>query len=174
MKSVFFAAFFLSLLTLELGAQSPAHRELETLKAQRDKAFETATKPIQEKYLIALEALLQRTIQSGNVDAAASMKAELESAQGVLSPAYVVGVWKLVGPDGRSAVLIFEPQGKSFYINSDGKSYANVWKIDGRKLIAGPQDDPEGRFTTTFTVDGSRMKGEGFDGEKGYVATKAP
>jgi hypothetical protein len=174
MKSVFFAAVFLSLHALELVAQSPSHRELETLKAQRDKALETATKPIHEKYLTALEALLQRTIQAGNVDAAASMKAELDSAQGVLSPAYVAGVWKLAAPDGRSSVLILEPEGKAFFIASDGKSFANVWKIDGRKLIAGPQDDADGRFTTTFTVDGSRMIGEGADGEKRFVATKAP
>lgn len=65
MKSVLIAACFVNLLTLGLRAQTPADRELETLKAQRDKALETATNPIHEKYIAALEALLERTLPSG-------------------------------------------------------------------------------------------------------------
>lgn len=174
MKSALIAACFVNLFTLGLRAQTPADRELETLKAQRDKALETATNPIHEKYIAALEALLARTLPSGNVEAAAAMKAELDRARGELSPGYVVGVWKIVAPDGRTSVILLEPEGKAFYIASDGRSYPNVWKIDGKTLVVGPPDDTAGRFTTTFTADGARMTGEGPGGEKGYVATKAP
>lgn len=156
---------------LNADAQSAGLREFEKLKEQRDKAIETATKPLQERYLAALETLLQNTIRSGDVDGAAKLKAELEAAQGTMNPAFVVGVWKIVNPEGRQTVYIIEPDGKAYFIGGDGKSYSNVWKIDGRKLIIGPPGD-DGRFTGTFVVDGAGMKGDG--DAKGVKASKAP
>lgn len=174
MKIVRISLLLFGFLALEASGQSSSLRDFETLKEQRDKALETATRPIQEKFIAALEALLQRTIKSGDVDAAAKMKAELEVAQGVLSPSFVIGVWKQISPDGRQSVYVIEPEGKAFFLSSDGRSFPNVWKIEGRKLIVGPPDDRDGRYTLNFTVDGSTLKGEGARGEKGFVATKAP
>lgn len=155
----------LGLIGLPVSAQSNLTRELETLRKQRDKAIETAIQPINEKYIPALDALLQKSIKAGDVDAAARIKAEIDIATGEMSPAFVVGVWKVVDSEGRYSLRILDPGGKAFFIGSDGKSYPNVWKIDGRKLIVGPADDRDGRFTGVYTVDGNQLRGEGGNGE---------
>lgn len=147
-------------------------RDWETLRTQRDRAVENATQPIRETYLKSLRELFDEAMRANEVETAAKLKAELEAAEGVLSPASVVGTWKLVDSQGKEAILLIQPEGKGFYLSSDGKSFPNVWKIDGRKLIMGPDDDRDGRFTTTFTFDGDRMDGEGGDGTKGRVATR--
>lgn len=159
------------LLVSDADAQSSALRDFEKLKEQRDKAIQAATQPVQEKYLAALETLLQNAIRSGDVDGAAKLKAEFEAAQGTMTPAFVIGVWKIARPDGGRTVYIIEPEGKAYFIGGDGKSYSNVWKIEGRKLIIGPPGD-DGRFTGTFVVDGAGMKGDG--NSRDVKATKAP
>lgn len=61
-------------------AQSTFDKELATLSAQRGEAVFKALKPINDQYRSALEAMLKRATQAGELDSAMKIREELKNA----------------------------------------------------------------------------------------------
>jgi hypothetical protein len=65
--------------TCALAADSPYEREFKQLTDQRDSAAAAAVAPINRRYQAALEQLLKRATQNGDLDAAVKIRAALSS-----------------------------------------------------------------------------------------------
>ena len=65
-------------------AESQAERDLKQLTDQRDKAVAAATEPINRRYKTSLEQLLQRAIQSKDLDAAVKIREALGQPAGLV------------------------------------------------------------------------------------------
>lgn len=124
-----------------LNAQSSYERELESLDEQRSKAVAAAIAPIDQRYRLALEQLMQRATQNKDLETALKIKQRL-GAFPVLanSPAQTAetfeGDWtvKVVG------------QGKIYYtgprilradhsIGTEKGSNSGTWSVTDTKLI---------------------------------------
>ena len=80
MKKILMIACWLMFCQSFAIAQSAFDKELATLSTQRSDAILKALKPINDQYRVALEAMLKRATQAGELDSALKIREELKNA----------------------------------------------------------------------------------------------
>lgn len=129
------AGLFLATAAL-VYAQTSYERDLAALREQRDQAKAAAIEPIERRYQAALEQLLKRATQGGDLDSALKIKDELEkfpsSSDPRNTPLELMGAWELVDPlNGARLAREFKPNGKMISEAPPG----GKWTINGNKLV---------------------------------------
>jgi hypothetical protein len=113
-------ALFLGVLTPVPGIAVDYDREVAQLTAQHDKAVIEATYPIAQRYKEALEQLLKKATQAGELDAAVKIRQLLASMEGKA----VQGHWETAK---KTSQLEFTAGG-NFQENWNGQVTAGRWK----------------------------------------------
>ncbi|OYV06650.1 MAG: hypothetical protein CFE26_05125, partial [Verrucomicrobiales bacterium VVV1] len=70
---------FVSAISQTMFAQSQLDREFTQLQEQKEKALAAAVEPVNRRYQAALEALLRRATQAGDLPTANKVDTELKS-----------------------------------------------------------------------------------------------
>jgi hypothetical protein len=134
-------------------------RDLAQLREQREQAKAAVVEPIERRYQVALEQLLRRATQGGDLDTALKVKEELEkfpsSTDPRNTPLELIGVWELFDPINNARLAReFKPNGKMI---SDGPP-GGKWSINGNKLVLN-YNDPQLVDTFELPIKNHQLTG---------------
>jgi len=122
-RHLLFLASILAFFTSPLHAATELERQLSDLLAQRKKEIAAAEEPINRRCQTALEQLLRKATQSGDLDGAMKIKAAIASFDPHAVGSRVVGHW---ADDGKKSRLQFSATG-AFQENWDNKVAEGRW-----------------------------------------------
>lgn len=140
-----------------LFAESPLDKEFIQLQEQHEKALQAAVEPVNRRHQAALESLLRRATQAGDLQTANKISEQLKKLEVTLSDAptaealtaYLVGTkWTWFGNE----TITFLADGKARWKDSPDLW---PWKISsaGRRVIASENVPKARKFTITFDRD---------------------
>jgi hypothetical protein len=149
-------------------AESDAWRELKQLHEQREKAVAAAVEPINRRYQTALEQLLRRAMQSGDLETAVSIKNELsvlgatggDEGKTAFELALTSNAWTWTIPGGRS-VLRFKPDGN---VVGDW-SFKARWAITGSRTVTVHREKGTDTAVLKFNEALTAYTARDFDGQ---------
>jgi hypothetical protein len=141
-------------------AQTAYERELSQLKDQREQSKATVVEPIERRYQAALEQLLRRATQAGDLEGAIKVKEELEkfpsSSDPRNTPLELIGVWELFDPINNARLTReFKPNGKMI---SDGPP-GGKWTISNANKLVLNYNDPQLVDTFELPIKNHQMNG---------------
>lgn len=140
-------------------AQSSYERELAQLKDQRDQAKAAVVEPIERRYQAALEQLVRRATQAGDLEGALKVKEELDrfpsSSDPRNTPLELIGIWEVYDQVSKGgAMREFKPNGKLVSTDPPG----GHWAINGNKLIV-TYNDPKEVDTFDLPIRNHQLSG---------------
>ena len=132
MKYFISILFFVLLPLTRMPADEPTKvtPELATLKKQYERDLEQATKPVKDRYISSLQALLRSATVRGDAASIVAIQAEL-AALTTTSPS-VVGLWNYTGAGGAKAMRELRADG-TFAVKQNGPTVGK-WEMDNANL----------------------------------------
>lgn len=118
------------------SAQQPSRYavELDQLIEQRDKAIASANKPINDKFITLANALLQRAIQSGDLDGAMKIRTAIQITELPDPNSALLGSWTVSSSSGWRGVYTFEKDGVVKVFENGAQTLGGKWTLEGATI----------------------------------------